>query len=106
MKKNVKNQDRKTFVLKKILFVLLFCLATSWSVTGQQSMRLYLVGNSVTDAANYGGIKAIAESEGHTHTWARHMIPGAPLSWLWDHQEDGFTENPFGAPNNAFPNYT
>lgn len=87
------------------LFLLLLGLSNA-SQAQSSTIRLYLVGNSVTDAINYAGLKAIAESQGNTHIWARHMIPGAPLGWLWDNQNQGFTETPFGAPNNAFPNYT
>jgi len=33
------------------------------------------------------------------------MIPGASLSWLWEHSSDGFVEQPHGYPTNALPNY-
>lgn len=83
---------------------IIWFLMVGW-LSAQTTMRVYFVGNSVTDAINYDGLKAIAESQGNTHIWGRHMIPGAPLEWLWSHMSDGFTESPFGAPNNAFPNY-
>ena len=78
------------------------------NVFGQSTNRIYMVGNSVTDAINYDGFQALAESQGYTHVFARHMIPGSPLSWLWSHQGagEGFTVDPYGPPNNAFPNYT
>ena len=72
----------------------------------QTEKRIYTVGNSVTDGVNFEGFKALAESRGYVHTLARHMIPGAPLSWLWDNQNSGFIVEPYGPPNNAFPNYT
>jgi hypothetical protein len=59
----------------------------------------------VTDVCSYNGVGAMAESKGHTQQWGRQMIPGAPLSWLWEHPNDGFKEEPYGYPNNAFPNY-
>ncbi len=99
-----KNTVRHAILRSALLCVLL--LAIQWTAAAQTTKRLYLVGNSVTDAINYGGLKAMAESRGNTHIWARHMIPGAPLSWLWEHPNDGFQEAPFGYPNNAFPNYT
>jgi hypothetical protein len=34
------------------------------------------------------------------------MIPGAPLSWIWDHADGGFSEQPYGLYPNALPNYT
>ncbi|MDX2188758.1 MAG: hypothetical protein SFY32_02745, partial [Bacteroidota bacterium] len=89
----------KAFMIVNYLFVSVF------ASFGQSTMRIYLIGNSVTDAINYNGLKALAESRGNTHIWARQMIPGAPLQWLWDHPNDGFTESPYGVPTNAFPNY-
>lgn len=74
--------------------------------TEQKSLRVYFIGNSVTDTINYGGLQEIAESREHNHIWARHMIPGAPLSWLWEHPNDGFFADPYGNPMNAFINYT
>ena len=87
------------------LFALTIWILAIGLLTAQTTKRVYFVGNSVTDAINYNGVKAIAESQGYTHIWGRHMIPGAPLEWLWNHMSDGFTEEPFGAPDNAFPNY-
>lgn len=91
---------------KATLFALVLAAFLCFDTGGQTTKRIYLVGNSVTDAINYAGLKSIAESQGNTHIWARHMIPGAPLEWLWTHMADGFTESPYGAPDNAFPNYT
>ena len=59
-------------------------------------LRTYFVGNSVTDTIRYGSLAKLAKSRGHTLTWGRDMIPGAPLSWLWEHPKDGFQEEPFG----------
>jgi hypothetical protein len=70
------------------------------------ALRVYFVGNSVTDAMNYNGVDALATAAGYTHDWGRHMIPGAPLEWLWGHPADGFMEQPYGYPSNALPNYT
>ena len=33
------------------------------------------------------------------------MIPGALLSWLWEHPKDGFMEEPFQLYSKAFPEY-
>ena len=92
--------------MRKIVLFIITCLCFNIQSVSSQTMRIYHIGNSVTDALNYGGFKALAESEGFTHVWGRHMIPGAPLSWLWEHPNDGFQEQPFGYPTNAFPNYT
>ncbi len=70
------------------------------------TMRIYHIGNSLTDQVRYGSFKTIAESRGHTHVWARQMIPGSPLAGLWSSPSSGFQEQPYGYPTNAFPNYT
>ena len=95
---------RKFFLIRHIAAICLFFVMNQpvFPIT----LRVYFIGNSVTDAINYAGLKAIAESNGNTHIWGRHMIPGAPLEWLWDHRTEGFMEEPYGYPENAFTNYT
>lgn len=66
---------------------------------------VYFIGNSVTDTIRYSGYQALAESRGHTQPWGRQMIPGAPLQFLWENPNSGFTQNPFGYPTFALPNY-
>mgnify|MGYP002786896427 CR=1 FL=1 len=95
----------KTKLLKIKIGIILLLSFQITNIYAQNSLRLYMVGNSVTDGINYAGLQAIAQSQGKTHTWARHMIPGAPLGWLWENQNSGFTETPYGNPTNAFPNY-
>jgi hypothetical protein len=80
-----------------VLLLLGLC-AASLSVAGADEKRIYTVGNSVTDGVNFAGFKALAESRGYVHTLARHMIPGAPLSWLWDNQNSGFVESSLTEP--------
>ncbi len=70
-----------------------------------QSTRVYHIGNSVTDGVKYEGLKALAETRGKTHSWGRHMIPGAPLEWIWEHPAEGFNEEPYGLYPNALPNF-
>jgi Ca2+-binding RTX toxin-like protein len=67
--------------------------------------RIYFIGNSLTDTVNYKGLDNLAESQQKKHIWGRHMIPGAPLSWLWQHPNDGFREDPFGYPTTALTQY-
>ena len=69
-------------------------------------LRTYFVGNSVTDTIRYGSIAKLAMSRGHKLTWGRDMIPGASLSWLWEHSKDGFQEEPFGLYPRALSEYT
>lgn len=57
--------------------------------TGEQGLNVFHLGNSLTDEVY--GMHGIAESFGYTDfDWARQMIPGAPLHWLWTHQDGGF----------------
>lgn len=70
-----------------------------------RQLHVYFVGNSVTDTINYTGLAKLAESRGHQLVWGRHMIPGAPLSWIWDHADSGFKEDPFGPYPSALKNY-
>lgn len=44
-----------------------------------KTLRVYFVGNSVTDTVKYGLLADLAKARGHTMPWGRHMIPGAPL---------------------------
>ena len=104
MKTN-KSKSKIANTLFAIMFFLLFTLLVN-NIFGQTTKNVYLVGNSVTDGIIYSGLDALATSRENTHNFGRHMIPGAPLEWLWSHQADGFTETPYGAPNYAFPNYT
>lgn len=69
-------------------------------------LRVYHIGNSVTDTIRYPALKQAAADAGYAYEYGRHMIPGAPLSWLWDHQDGGFVEAPYGPPRQAFGHFT
>jgi len=94
-------------------FSLALCLMLlSLTSHAQQTMRVFMIGNSVTDGVNYYGLNSLAEDPsgpGNNHIWARLMIPGAPLFMLWDASQAradyAFTETPFGYPIDAFVNY-
>ncbi len=58
--------------------------------------RVYYLGNSLTDELKYDAFAKLCESQNRKIEWARQMIPGAPIRWLWDHPEDGFTKPPYG----------
>lgn len=58
--------------------------------------RVYYLGNSVTDTIRYGELAKLAATRGVQVAWGRHMIPGAPLEWLYTHPNDGFREEPYG----------
>ena len=71
---------------------------------GQKSLRVYFIGNSVTDTVNYRGLAELAKSRGVNQVWGRHMIPGAPLFYMW-REKGGFKEEPFGVTQDALKNY-
>ena len=96
---------------KNLCFVLLAASALAGTQNipaadaSPDSLRVYFIGNSVTDTVRYGSLTQLAASRGHQLVWGRQMIPGAPLQWLWDHHSDGFTKKPFGYPREAFANF-
>jgi hypothetical protein len=73
-------------------FIPSLCAAES----APKTLRVYYIGNSVTDTIRYGALARLAATRGVTLTWGRHMIPGAPLEWLYEHPNDGFREAPYG----------
>ncbi|HEX8310955.1 MAG TPA: hypothetical protein VF614_06545 [Chthoniobacteraceae bacterium] len=88
---------------------LLFC-ALAIPAQAQQpkrELRVYFVGNSVTDTVNYNALGELAKSRGHKQILGRHMIPGSPLFLLWEASEkkNGFTEPPFGYSHEALANH-
>jgi hypothetical protein len=56
----------------------------------KEPVAIFHVGNSLTDQAY--GMHDIAKARGHETKFGRHMIPGAPLEWLWNHRAEGFRE--------------
>ncbi len=78
--------------------------ATALDNAGPKTLRVYHVGNSITDMINYRGLQLLAESRGRTYAFGRHMIPGAPLSWIWEHPASGFKEDSSGYYPNALKN--
>jgi hypothetical protein len=80
---------------------LLACAIAPTTSTARKTLRVYHIGNSVTDTINYKGLKALAAQQGDEYIFGRHMMPGTPLVGLWDNQDKGFTEQPFGASIHA-----
>ena len=87
------------------LLASLTVLLLNFAAHSAQTLRVYHIGNSVTDTINYNALRQLVESRGHQYVFGRHMIPGAPLAWIWEHPADGFREEPFGYYPNALPNY-
>jgi hypothetical protein len=65
------------------------------------ALRVYFIGNSVTDNINYEGLAALAKSRGIEQVWGRHMIPGAPLRFIWNNPDGGFRRSPYGSAREA-----
>jgi hypothetical protein len=70
-----------------------------------QELRVYHIGNSVTDAIHYKSLQQLAKANGDNYVYGRHMIPGAPLQFIWDKPETGFKENPYGYYPSALKDY-
>ncbi len=92
-------------MIRPALTIITMFLVSAAGFAEEPTLRVYFVGNSVTDTINYGALADLAKSRGHRQIWGRHMIPGAPLQWIWDHPQDGFQEQPFGYYPTALPNY-
>lgn len=61
-----------------------------------EDLNVYFLGNSLTDDVRYNGLANIAAEGGDNLTHGRHIIPGAPIWWMWEHPGDGFTASAFG----------
>lgn len=68
--------------------VLCLVLLTGVVAVAAEPLAVFHVGNSLTDQAY--GMHDIAKARGHDTKFGRHMIPGAPLQWLWEHRDEGF----------------
>ncbi|MFP4224679.1 MAG: hypothetical protein ACLFVN_11470 [Phycisphaeraceae bacterium] len=97
-----------TFVAALALTAALVSPAFAEEEPAERTERVYFIGNSLTDNVDYDGLEALAAARGIEQVWGRHMIPGAPLSFLWDAAKTdrgGFTEKPFGDIDHALANY-
>jgi hypothetical protein len=82
-----------------------FCLAGAVARADEPAAtRIFFIGNSVTDQVSYEAFAAVSKDHGHPVTSGRHMIPGAPLFYMWQH-ENGFKTEPFGSSRNALANF-
>lgn len=74
--------------LRLVLATILLALPVA--AAAAEPVAIFHVGNSLTDQAY--GMHDIAQARGHQTKFGRHMIPGAPLDWLWNHRAEGFRE--------------
>ena len=75
---------------------LLLGLTTLAVAADPQTLRVYFIGNSVTDTVRYGELAKLAAAREVKLDWGRTMIPGAPLEWIYTHPNDGFQQEPYG----------
>lgn len=73
--------------------------------TTEKPFRVYFMGNSMTDQMSYAGVDTLATGRGHDHAWGRQIILGSPISWLWEHPNDGYTETPYLRYQDALTKY-
>jgi len=73
-----------------LLFAPAVIAAEPPAATGEKPrpLAIFHLGNSLTDQAY--GMHDIAQARGKPTRFGRHMIPGAPLQWLWKHRSEGF----------------
>lgn len=93
-------------MIKRLCTICAFVsLAISANSFAQSS--IYLIGNSVTDGIHYGEFESTIEAAtGKPFLQARHVILGAPLSFIWENADGGFQDAPYGHYPNALTNYT
>lgn len=66
-----------------------FLTAAAVTSPAPAQSSVYFIGNSVTDTINYDRFSALLAEGGKTADVGRHTIPGAPLSWIWEHPDGG-----------------
>ena len=67
-----------------------------------RSLRVYHIGNSLTNGINYASLDAMAGGDGREYVFGRHVMSGAPLSYIYDRPDDGNRQSPFGRYRDAF----
>jgi hypothetical protein len=92
------------FILKTILIILVSLITIS--AAEEKIVRVYFIGNSVTDTIRYNSLKKLAEARGINLVWGRTMIPGAPLDWIYTHPNNGFCEQSFGTWEKALTEFS
>ncbi len=80
-------KSKTRFLLRRSFVTCVVVLAIG-SAAAKEPLAVFHVGNSLTDQAY--GMHDIAKARGQQTKFGRHMIPGAPLQWLWDHRAEGF----------------
>ena len=76
------------------------------TVAAAEPLRLYLMGNTLTDQLDYGRFTKMVEAGGERITLGSQRVSGAPIGWLLKNPDAGFTMQPYGAISKAFAQYT
>ncbi len=69
------------------------------------SLRVFFIGNSVTENLKPEGFEGIVRSSDKHITWGWNVIYGQALSYIWEHSGEGFIEPPYNGFNNALSDY-
>lgn len=105
---------KSLFQLTATLFVAITMLSRPVAAgelsASPQTMRVYFIGNSVTDTVKYDAFAEAVQGMDCKLKWGRQMIPGSPLFWLWRAAEGkpedcGFTKNPYGGSIQALRDF-
>jgi len=70
------------------------------------TLRVYFMGNSMTDQVKYAAFDELATSRGHDHIYGRQTILGSAISTIWQNPSSGYTQAPYNQYGNALRNYT
>ncbi len=89
--------------------MILCCMAGFASAAEKEDpdLRLYVIGNSLTDELSYDNFLKMAKEGGKEIALGSTRVPGAPIGWLLQHnlEKGGFTHRPYGNPRKAFAEY-
>jgi len=77
-------------ILLPVVFLASIVLPCCDEAVQAAAVAVFHVGNSLTDQAY--GMHDIAAAQDKPTKFGRHMIPGAPLDWLWNHRDEGFRQ--------------
>lgn len=96
--------------MKFVCFLTAFlALALAGVSEAGQTVRVYHIGNSLTDNINYGGLGKLATSKGDTYIYGKDVSPGVPLDYTWAFKTktgQAYSKAPYGLYNKALSNYT
>lgn len=87
------------------LLLSLGCCLFAATTHAEEALRVYFIGNSVTDTIRYPALAELAQSRSVKMDWGRTMIPGAPLEWIYTHPGEGFGEPPYGTWEKALNDF-